>query len=194
MHLTGTHVQQTAKNRNAESDEDLYARIGAGQGGEAFRILYERHAARVFAYCARILGSRDDAKDVFQDTFIALYRKAAEANPGATMRVAPYLYTIAHHRCISVIRMRKQTVPADDCLLRDDEHPFEQSERSAVVRLAIELLPLEYREPLILRQYNDVPYADIAEILSIPVSTVKIRIHRAKEKLRSILAPYFKEP
>lgn len=192
MHPTGTDVRPKAKNLSAESDEELYARIGTEQGGEAFRLLYERHAARVYAYCARIVGSRDDAKDVFQESFIALYRKASAS--GAGMRVAPYLYTIAHHRCISVIRSRKDTVPADEYVLPDEDHAFEQTERTAIVRLAIELLPLEYREPLILRQYNDIPYADIAEILSIPVSTVKIRIYRAKEKLRSILAPYFKEP
>jgi RNA polymerase sigma-70 factor, ECF subfamily len=177
--------------RVAESDEELYARIGAGDGEDAFRMLYERHASRIYAYCARILCSRDAAKDAFQETFVRFYQKARQADPG--IRVAPYLFTIARNQCISVIRARKHTVPVEDFHLADEDRPFEHTERGALVRLAIELLPIEYREPLILREYNDISYADIAEIMRVPVSTVKIRIYRAKEKMRGILAPYFKE-
>ena len=145
----------------------------------------------MYAYCTRILGSREEAKDVFQESFVGLYQQAVILD--GEMRVAPYLYTIARNQCISTIRARKDTVSTDECKLQDEDRPFEQTERTALVRLAIGLLPMQYREPLILREYNDVSYAGIAEILSIPVSTVKIRIYRAKEKMRDILAPYFEE-
>jgi RNA polymerase sigma-70 factor, ECF subfamily len=176
--------------RLTDSDEDLYLRIGAGPGEQAFKLLYERHASRVFAYCSRILGNRDAAKDAFQETFIRLYQKAVQ-NLGP-LRVAPYLYAIAHNVCITSIRSRKHNVPIDEYTLHDEDRSLEHTERGELVRLAIELLPMDYREPLILHEYNDVSYADIAEIIGIPVSTVKIRIFRAKEKLRAILAPYFK--
>jgi RNA polymerase sigma-70 factor, ECF subfamily len=175
----------------AESDEELFARIGKDGGEEAFRTLYERHAARIYAYCARILGSRDEAKDVFQESFIRFYRKAL--TPSGEMCVAPYLYTIARNGCISAIRARKDTVSMEEYAPGVEDRAFEQTERSGLVRLAIDLLPMEYREPLVLREYNDISYSDIAEIMSVPVSTVKIRIYRAKEKLRTILAPYFEE-
>jgi len=174
-----------------ESDEELFGRIASEGGGDAFRLLYERHAAKVFAYCNRMLGSRDEAKDIFQESFIRLHHKAVSGPEG--IRVAPYLYTIAHNLCISAIRARKRNVPVEENALLNEEHALESTERAAMVRLAIELLPVEYREPLLLHQYDDVAYADIAEILSIPLSTVKIRIYRAKEKLRAILAPYFQE-
>jgi RNA polymerase sigma-70 factor, ECF subfamily len=79
-------------------------------------------------------------------------------------------------------------------MLVDEDSALERTERASLVRLALQLLPVEYREPLVLREYNDASYADIAEILHLPISTVKIRIHRAKAKMRDILAPYFQEP
>lgn len=188
---TETETHMTTAHLNVQSDEELYARIGSEDGEAAFRLIYERYASRLYAYCARILGSRDAAKDAFQETFVRFYQKAILFDMG--MRVAPYLYTIARNLCVSTIRARKHTVSVDEYTLQDEDCAFEQTERSSLVRLAIDLLPLEYREPLILREYNDISYADIAEILSIPVSTVKIRIYRAKEKMRTILAPYFNE-
>ncbi|MBI5648228.1 MAG: RNA polymerase sigma factor [Ignavibacteriae bacterium] len=186
-----TETQMDVTRFGLETDEELFQHVRSGGGEEAFHLLYQRHAPGIFAYCIRMLGSRDDAKDVFQECFIRLYRKALTAE--AAVRVAPYLYTIARNRCLTALRDRKHTVPAEEYTFGVEDTALERTERAELVRLAIELLPLEFREPLILRQYNDLPYADIAEILGIPISTVKIRLYRAKEKLRTILAPYFTE-
>jgi RNA polymerase sigma-70 factor, ECF subfamily len=178
-------------NLDTESDEELFSKFGSEAGEKAFHILYERHAARVYAYCARILGNADEAKDVFQDSFIRLYQKGILSCVG--IRVAPYLFTIARNACLSCLRARKDTIDADECRLASDEVSFEKTERITLVQRAIQHLELAYREPLVLREYNGLSYDDIAALLSLPVSTVKIRIYRAKEKMRVFLSQYFKE-
>jgi RNA polymerase sigma-70 factor (ECF subfamily) len=176
---------------SAETDEELFARIGTQDGEAAFRALYSRHAPRLYAYCARIVGNRDDAKDLFQETFIRMHQQSkAQTGP---VRVAPLMYTIARNLCISQLRGRKQTVSAETAQLATKDVPFEHTERALLVQRAIEALPFPYREALVLREYDDFSYADIAEIMNIPVATVKVRIFRAKERMRNMLAPFIQE-
>jgi RNA polymerase sigma-70 factor, ECF subfamily len=188
---TDTIPPPMSRDGQTDTDEVLCALIGTERGEDAFRELYERYSTGIYAYCARILGNRDAAKDVFQETFIRFYRKSLLSD--CELHVAPYLYAIAHNLCISAIRARKRTVAIEEHTLHDEDRTLERAERGELVRLALQLLPIEYREPVVLHEYNGVSYADIADVLSIPVSTVKIRIYRAKEKMRAILAPYFKE-
>lgn len=176
---------------STETDEELFARIGSQDGEAAFRALYDRHASRLYAYCARIIGNRDDAKDMFQETFVRLHHQSSVLT--GPVRVAPLMFTIAHNLCISWHRNKKHTVPAEDAELTSNDRSYEQTERMELLRRAIDTLPFLYREPLILREYDDFTYADIAEIMDIPVATVKIRIYRAKERIRAILAPYIQE-
>jgi RNA polymerase sigma-70 factor (ECF subfamily) len=173
------------------SDEQLYSLLGSVDAHEAFRIMYLRHASHVYAYCARMLGDGDEAQDAFQETFIRLYRTATGRS--TEMRVVPFLFTIARNQCISSIRARKATVSPEHCLMEVDARSYEDRERIELMRAAIDALPLAYREPLLLREYNGLSYADIAGILALPVSTVKIRIFRAKEKLHTRLAPIFED-
>lgn len=176
---------------SAETDEELFARLGSRDGEAAFRSLYERHAPRLYAYCARIVGNRDDAKDMFQETFIRMHHQSKSLT--GPVRVAPLMYTIARNLCISHLRGRKQTVPAETAQLAAKDVSIEHTERARLVQSAIEALPFPYREALILREYDDFSYADIAEIMNIPVATVKVRIFRAKERMRSMLAPLLQE-
>jgi RNA polymerase sigma-70 factor, ECF subfamily len=175
-----------------ETDEELFRRIGSHGGERAFHLLYERYSSRVYAYCTRMLGNVDEAKDAYQETFIRMFQRAGGET--GRVRVAPYLFTIARNLCLNAIRSRKHMVTADALATVSEELALERTERARLVRLAIELLPLDYREPLILKEYFDFSYADIAATLDVPVSTVKIRIHRAKDRMRAILAPYFDEP
>ena len=176
---------------SAETDEELFARLSSPDGEAAFRALYGRHASRLYAYCIRILGNRDDAKDIFQETFIRMHHQSKTLR--GPVRVAPFMYTIARNLCISQLRGRKQTVQAETAQLPAHDAPLEKAERARLVQRAVEALPFQYREPLILREYDDFSYADIAQIMNIPIATVKVRIFRAKERMRSMLAPFIQE-
>ena len=75
----------------------------------------------------------------------------------------------------------------------ESENANEKSEMLDLIKDALEVLPDEYKEPFILREYHGLTYNEISDIVGVPLSNVKIRIHRAKQKIKDILAPYLQE-
>lgn len=159
---------------------------------KAFAVLYDRYSSKVYAYCYRVLGNRDVAQDIFQDTFLRFYQ---HINPDhENIHLQRFLITIARNLCLNYKRNLKSNVPIEEFeYLIDKKSINDQSEYLEILNLGLDLLEFEYREPLVLRVYNDLQYDEIAEILGITEGNVRIRVHRAKEKLKKILSPYIKE-
>jgi RNA polymerase sigma-70 factor (ECF subfamily) len=180
------------------SDLELLERFQAGEE-QAFAELYGRHKQQVYTYCARMLGGDQDmASDAFQDVFIKVYEKASQFREGTN--VTGWLFMIARNTCLNVFRSRKP----NECI--DDHAELESADRSlapefaeeqhflrAKLEQAIAQLPEEYREPLVLREFDGLGYAAIAKIMGTTLPVVKVRIYRAKQKLRDILRPYVSE-
>lgn len=180
------------KTDNTPDAELFYRLSGEKEKAEAaFTELYARYGGRVFAYCLRFLGQRDEAQDVYQETFIRFYESAQKDRE--MTNVPGYLLKIARNLCLNNRRNKKQTVEFEDYQSLVLPSTIEKTEFLQLITTAMEMLPDEYREVFVLREYEGLSYAEIAEIVDASLSNVKVRIFRAKQKIREILAPYIGE-
>jgi RNA polymerase sigma-70 factor (ECF subfamily) len=195
------------------SDEDLLALFRQGQP-EAFEVLVRRYHRELYGYLRRYLGSDSLADDVFQNTFVQLYKKAGKYEAGRPVR--PWLYTIATNQAIDALRRngRHQTLSLDqnredqengevrrlaDLLETRQPGPLEAAEgeeNRRRVRAAVDGLPEFLRQVVVLAYYQGLKYREIADILGIPVGTVKSRLHTALVKLNEAWcsSPSYREP
>jgi len=177
---------------NIDDDELFYSLKKKDKASEkAFSILYSRHSPRVFAYCLRFIGDHDIAKDIFQDTFVRFYNAAQEERE--MTNVPAFLLRIARNLCINYKKNEKKTVPLEDIASFAVEDDADSNELLGLVKMALDFLPDEYKEAFILREYDGLSYNEIAEITNESLSNVKVRIYRAKQKIREILAPHLEE-
>ncbi len=163
---------------------------GAAARKDAFCELYDRHAPRVYQYCAQILGNRELAQDYVQEAFLRLLQ-SADGERRMT-NVPAFVLRIARNLCLNA---KKALRWQHDELVEEHLPPVEQTvearELEGLVQMALDLLSEDYREALILQTYGGLSYKEIAELMEIPLHTVRNRVVRAKQKLRSILLPYF---
>ncbi|HEV7843791.1 MAG TPA: RNA polymerase sigma factor [Pyrinomonadaceae bacterium] len=179
------------------TDERLLAEAGRGDEA-AFLALYERHRDPVFRFAYRLLGSVELAEDVAHDCFLGLLKKPGgfDANR-ATLRT--YLLAAAHNLAMKHFRGARGEDSLEDMAeelpVQERHGPLRQlldEELSQEVRRAIdELAPLQ-REALLLFEYEELSLAEIALVVSADIGTVKARLHRARQRLKKQLAPYFK--
>ena len=181
------------------SDEELLRRFRRGQR-EVFGPLVRRYQRELFGYLRRYLGDHELAEDVFQNTFLQLYVKSGQYEEGRPVR--PWLYAIATHLAIDALRKsgRRPTISLDQnsgeaegevrtlLELLEDRGPgpsdrIQAEERRVLVRAGVDRLPDGLRQVVILAYYQGLKYREIAEILEIPVGTVKSRLHAALVKL-----------
>ncbi len=176
------------------SDEELYGMLGASreQAHAAFDELYGRHAPRVYTYCCRMLGDDMLAEDVCQEVLI---RFISSARVERKMLNAPaYLLRIARNRCLNERRRRHYSnVSLDEFQFPVNDRPFESTELARLIETAMETLPDEYREALILKEHMNLTYNEIAEVVGTTMPVIRTRIYRAKNKLRDILSPYLED-
>ena len=176
--------QGVAKNTAAEeiTDEEIVRRINAGDA-DAFDLLWERYRDWVVRLAVRFTGNRDDALDVLQDTFHYVLRKF----PGFELsaRMTTFLYPVVRNPSIGMGRKKRPALCGDEVLLQapDREH---RPEDAARVELAAVLSTLSagHREVVLLRFVDDHSLEEIAAALSIPIGTVKSRLHNALKTLR----------
>lgn len=166
-----------------------------------FNELIRRYERELYRYLARYLGDAALAEDVFQNTFLQVHLKRALFEDGRPFR--PWLYAIATHQAVDALRKtgRRPTVSLDqrsgssgdsepgtliDLLVGGGPGPLaelQEKERQAWVRTSVDRLPDTLKQTLILAYYQDLKYREIAEMLQIPVGTVKSRLHAALAKL-----------
>jgi RNA polymerase sigma-70 factor (ECF subfamily) len=182
------------------SDEELLSRFRNGQT-EAFGALVRRYERELYGYLRRYLGDSDLADDVFQNTFLQLFTKIGQYESGRPVR--PWLYTIATHQAIDALRRanRHQVLSLDhareespggdlrglmDLLENRGPGPVDLAQGEELrdrVRASVDRLPDSLRQVVILAYYQGLKYREIAEIVGIPVGTVKSRLHAALVKL-----------
>jgi RNA polymerase sigma-70 factor, ECF subfamily len=168
----------------------------AARGDEtAFRLLYERHREAVFRFAYRMLQSIELAEEITHDCFLSLIKKPARFD-ASRASLKTYLCAAARNQAIKHLQ-REMTFDELSIELRGSENwnPLKQvigAELTTVVRAAIAALPPLQREAVILFEYEDLSLAEIALIVNADVGTVKSRLHRGREKLRQLLAPYVK--
>ena len=179
------------------SDADCVRRIQHGEV-DAFEVLVRRHEKTIFNLVYRMLGDYDDATEVSQEVFLSAYRAIGQFRGDANF--STWLYRIALNHATTRRRSnnsrRYRTAPIEDMELIRDLQPgpvetLEKKEMQERVQLALNKLTPEDAAVILLRDLQDVPYDEVARLLEIPVGTVKSRLHRARQALKSLLATYF---
>ncbi len=194
----------TAEDLAPVSDEDLLSRYRDSAAPDDFNELVRRYERELYRYLARYLGNPALADDVFQNTFLQVHLKRGLYEDGRPVR--PWLYSIATHQAVDALRKagRHPTVSLDrrvsssgegdpgtlvDLLVGDGTAPLAQlqeQERRDWVARSVERLPEALKQTLMLAYHEDLKYREIAEILKIPVGTVKSRLHAALAKLQEM--------
>jgi len=177
------------KGRYAGSKDAELVSLVAQNDEKAFRELLDRHQGGVYRFAARLIGDRHEAQDIAQETFLRFYRSAAKYRPDAALRT--YLLRIARNLCIDHLRKKR---PAYMDRLPEKEspgNPLEHVEQAdSMVRLmrAVESLPANQRDAVLLYHDQDLNYAEIAEAMGLTVSAVESLLVRARRTLRKHLS------
>lgn len=177
-------------------ERDLILRCQRGDEA-AFESLVRLHEKRVYALCRRMCRSEDDALEAAQDTFLAVWRGVGSFRADAAF--STWLYRLATNACLDLLRREKKNggnVSLDDegfsvepvDRAPSPEEAVERGETQRMVREALLALPDDYRQILLLRETEQLSYAEIAEITGLELGTVKSRISRARLALRNDLA------
>ena len=188
---TGITQQQRRALADETPDLELYAKLAHedAPAQAALSILYRRYSQRIYTYCRKIIGDSTTAEDLLQETFVKVLESGRQQR--AIENFPAYLMTIARNLCLSHrARSKRQFVEVEDFHLSYRDVPYEQRELLQLIQASLELLPEDYREAFVLREYNGLSYNEIAEVIGESMDVVKVRIFRAKKKLRDILAPY----
>ncbi len=169
-----TALYDLLKNQNSDSEK-------------AFSILYDRHSQRLLAYCKRFLNDREAAEDVFQETFIRFYQSGRKDK--IMTNVPAFLIKIARNLCLNHRRDEVYHLSYEDYLVDPYIYGDDSNTQDLIktVRYAVEQLPNDYKEPFVLREYEGLSYPEIAEITGESITNIKVRIHRAKLKVREMV-------
>ena len=157
---------------------------------EAFPELVRELERPLLYYAAKLLVDEDAAFDVLQEVWLAAYRGIRRLEDPRTVR--SWLYRITHDRAIDRIRQdrsrdRAESARAESVPEELDNDPSFDSEDAGALHRALDRIDLKHREVLVLHFLDDLPIGDIAEVIGIPVGTVKSRIHHAKRALKEEL-------
>ena len=176
-----------------EPEDRLLNRCRAGDL-DAFSEVYAQYERQVFRYAYHLLGHADDADDVKQETFLRAYRAISKFRSDCSLKT--WLLRICTNLCRDRIKSKSRhkevlydphDVPADLFWDTDAIDPHEVAERSqmvAVVRSALKGMPEDQRNIIMLREVEDLSYEEIAEVIGCSRASVKLRLFRARQRLR----------
>jgi RNA polymerase sigma-70 factor (ECF subfamily) len=175
------------------SDDTLYRLLSDKKeiAEKAFAALYNRHSQRVWAYCLRFLGDRETAQDVLQETFTRFFRSVEQEKKIGN--IPGFLLRIARNLCLNQTNNIQETVPFEDEAYYSPDDSGDRKELIELIKKALKYLPEDYREAFVLREYEGLTYQEIADLTGESMSNVKVRIHRARAKIKDLLAGYEKE-
>jgi len=182
------------------SDSEIISQVLRGDH-DAYALLVERYKSYVFTITLRFTKNREDAEEVSQDIFVKAYRALADFK--GTAKFSTWLYTIVNTTCITFLRKKRLDVRS-----LDDERTFEvadsqdsgfranlveQKSRQNMVNRAITMLNPDDAEIITLFYKNEQTLEEIGQILGIEVNTAKVRLHRARTRLKEKMEKYFAE-
>lgn len=194
---------RTADQASEETDVQLVARCREGDSG-AYEVLLGRYRRKVFGLAMGMVGNREDAMDVMQDAFVRVYRHIKSFQGDSSFYT--WLYRITMNLCIDHVRKaaRSRGVPYEDGLaheaadrgdvpvlpVRHDVNPAKAVRRKEIMeRLAraLEDLPPNHRAVIVMREFEDLTYEEMAQVMQVPKGTIMSRLFHARHKLQRAL-------
>lgn len=173
------------------SDEKIAGAVQAGDA-EAFGVLIERYEAKLKRYARKFLNYQEEIEDLVQDVFIKSYTNIQSFD--MDQRFSPWIYRIAHNTFVNELKRKKRgsfvffdadtilpQLPAKETA---DSEALDSELRAELDSLLTEL-SVKYREIIVLYYFEELSYQEISEVLKIPVTTVGVRMSRARKKLRT---------
>jgi RNA polymerase sigma-70 factor, ECF subfamily len=184
-----TEPDKTGSNVDPTSDNALMEQVRDGQVAK-LAILFERHHVMLYNFFLRLTGRRGPSEDLVQDVFVRILKYRVTYRSESKFTV--WLYQIARNAHADYLRKRKPEVPLGEQFEEPAGTEAPPADRlgaevdAALLRRALDRLPLRKREILILSRYEDMKYKDIAELLGCSIETIKTSVHRAIRELRRI--------
>jgi RNA polymerase sigma-70 factor (ECF subfamily) len=174
-------------------DRKLVGRVLAGQADD-FRVLVDRYQQPIFRFTSGLLGNREEAQDATQEAFLAAFVNLS-AYDSSRAAFSTWLFTIARNRCLNLLKQRRPIAHNELDSIGDvaPADPIVSRELSQELDRALAALPVEQRSAFVLAEIEELPYDEIARIERTSLGTVKSRIHRAKQRLQSLLEPVMRE-
>jgi RNA polymerase sigma-70 factor (ECF subfamily) len=163
---------------------------------EAFRVLVQRHQGPLCCLIRNLVPDAHDAEDLAQDVFLTAYRKLASYDPGRGA-FSTWLLTIARNRCRNALKKPRPRPLADLPDVAEDRPPDAELTEAEWFRLldrALDALPFEQKTAFVLAEIQGLSHEEVGRIEGVPVGTVKSRLSRAREKLRSLLSRPAEQP
>ena len=181
-----------AQQAEIQLDESLFSRIAA-EDKEAFLTLYEKCSSAVFAYALSILRNRTEAEDAMQDTYLKIRSAAHLYRPMG--RPVAWIITITRNVCLMQLREKSRTAwtpPDENSYLHSPTSSafdaFGDAEDRLVLTKMLDLLSEEDRQIIVLHAISGMKHREIAQVMSLPLSTVLAKYRRALQKLRDAFA------
>jgi RNA polymerase sigma-70 factor (ECF subfamily) len=182
-------LRKSNRENNEEEMPDAAEKLRNGSA-EAFKILYNFYSQKVYRYCLRFLGDSALAEDAFQESFIRVYENRENFHGD---NFGAWLYTISRNTCMNYLRVKKEHDEFNEVFHGHETHELSDSSIKENIDKAISQLPDALREAFLLREYEEMSYQEISEILNIDLSLAKVRVYRARIILRKLLKPLVKE-
>ena len=174
------------------TDEELMSQVRGG-AGEMLGMLFDRYHAPLFSYFVRLTGDRAVSEDLVQDVFYRILKRRRTYRPGSPFR--PWMYQIARNARADVFRRRVEVEfeerMAEPVAPHDELSDRQQTE---LLHRALLQLPDDKREVLVLSRFQEMKYAEIAQLLGCEVGTIKTRVFRALQELRQALTELEVQP
>jgi RNA polymerase sigma-70 factor (ECF subfamily) len=178
---------------DTRTDAELIADLCAGNP-DAFGELYRRYRTSLFGFCVWMTGDRARAGDLLHEVFLRLYQSASTIRETGALKI--WLYRVARNEVLMSVRQKREVADPNPDLVWDNETPLtilETTERNRLLERALGSLKEEYREVLLLREEEELSYAEIAVITGDSESSVKSRLFKARRALADLLAPWVSE-
>lgn len=185
-------VQNTQPiNDNSVSDEEIVKQVLFGNQ-ERYREIVLRFRSKLLRYSVTLIGNKDKAEDVVQETFIKAYLNLNSFD--TTKKFSSWLYRIAHNEAVNNIRKYRREISLEENEMVVNKIASNQNVLKEVIKNekvleigeCIQKLPIKYSEPLELFYIGEKSYDEIGDILRLPISTVGVRINRAKQMAKKI--------
>lgn len=158
---------------------------------DAYAVLVDRYQSLACTVARRMVGDADTANDIAQESFLSAYAGLRHFRFGS--KFSSWLTSIVLNKCRDHLRSRRETVGVDEIaevrqtVGRDPEQEAAAVESSEAVQRALNGIPPDYREVIILKHIEELDYQSISEILGVGVPALKVRAHRGREMLRKVL-------